>query len=883
MTPRSPVPPRLARVLARLRPLGGRRSDAEADLAELFRERVAAHGVRYACRRYWRDVLSLWVRGVGTQPDARPTASRDTGFMRGVTRDVKFAVRLFRRQSGVVSVALVGLGVAIGVSTPVFSIANAFNFRALGVDNPEAVVHVDRTLDVNGVRQRGWTFSDYLRMSEVATLIRLEASVPGEVAVSATPEAVAGPPVTVRFVTGRFAGTFGGRTRLGRAPGPADDAPGAGAVATLHYAFWRDRLNGDPAIVGRTMYFNGAPVTVVGVFDRSFTGPFEATRSPPDAELSLASASTVLSDTGPFGPGSTAGVEVIGRLQPGATAAQAEAEANALARGLGWGPTAGTRDAGVRLRPAGNQFTADDLQMSVIAGTIVGLIVLLAASNVANLLLAGAVSRQQEIGARLALGASRSRIVRQLVTESLLLGLLAGATGLAVALWITPLVAALFYIPPASDLAPDFRLIAFVTLVSVLAGVAAGLAPARFGARTDFAAVLKSGAPQSSAAPLARRLRSVFLGIQAAASVMLLVLTALFTRALLQASQSGDLPVDRLVTISAFPSQAGAHVPNTTFWNAALDRVRTVPGVEKAGLARYPPLQSTSATTVMLNGVPHRVLPNQVSPEYFDIVGARFVAGRPHTLSEAAAGDPVAVITEGLAKAFWPKGDALGSTLDRVHDLYRDLRVIGIVTDTALPPARASSVGRSGVIFRPVLEPDDVQMVVLLTEEGSGSLDALRSAVAVDSGRRSRLSLVRDELERRLAGPRVMAVVAATLGGLAVVLAVIGIVGVAFLLVGQRRRELGVRLAIGATSSDIMRIVLRDGLWPVVIGLVCGIGLAWMGTQVISSYLVGGVNARDPLAFTLAIAVLLASAAIGLLVPARRAARLDPVAVLREP
>jgi len=171
------------------------------------------------------------------------------------------------------------------------------------------------------------------------------------------------------------------------------------------------------------------------------------------------------------------------------------------------------------------------------------------------------------------------------------------------------------------------------------------------------------------------------------------------------------------------------------------------------------------------------VFTNQVSPEYYEIVGGRFVAGRSYTHSEAATGEPVAVITEGLAKAFWPGGDALGSTLGRVHDLYRDLRVIGIVTDAMLPPARRSIDGLSGVIFRPVLDPDDVQMVVLLAEAGQVSLDVLRSAVAIDSGRRSRLSLARDELDQRLAGPRVMAAVAAMLGGLALVLAVIGIVG----------------------------------------------------------------------------------------------------------
>jgi predicted permease len=454
------------------------------------------------------------------------------------------------------------------------------------------------------------------------------------------------------------------------------------------------------------------------------------------------------------------------------------------------------------------------------------------------------------------------------------------------ALWITPLTAAMFHISPAIDLAPDFRLIAFITLVSVSAGVAAGLAPARFGARTDFAAVIKGGTPQSGWAPGARRLRSVFLGIQAAASVMLLVLTALFARALVQASRPDvDFAIDRLVTISAFASPSGAQVADDTFWDTALQRVRTLPGVESAAVVASPPLRSAPVpANVILDGRRYRVEQNQASPEYFGILRARFVAGRPYSRDEAAQKAPVAVITAGLARDFWPDGNALGSTLDRVHELYKGLLVIGIVGDVAPPPGRRPSAAGFGTIYRPVIEPNRVQMVVLLTSQGGQSLDTLRDAIAaIDANREPRLSLLQDELTRQLAGPRLMAGVAAILGGLALVLAVVGILGVTFVLVGQRRRELGLRMAIGATPWDVVRIVFRQGMWPVVIGVVVGIGLALMGTQLIGSYLVGAVSPSDPIAFGLAAAVLLTSAAVGALIPARRATRVDPVTVLREP
>ena len=565
---------------------------------------------------------------------------------------------------------------------------------------------------------------------------------------------------------------------------------------------------------------------------------------------------------------------------------QAQAEAEAIAVGLGWmvaSPTSAT-EAGVGFRPAGNEFTGDDLQMSAIFGTIVGLILLLAVTNVANILVAGATARQQEIGSRLALGASRARIVRQLLTESLLLGLLAGAAGFAMTWLITPLIAAMFYIPPAIDLAPDLTLVAFITSVSVLFGVAAGLAPARVGTRMNVVSVLKGGTQQAGAAPRARRLRAVFLAVQAAASVMLLILTALFTRALLQASRP-DLPVDRLVTIATSVSPAGVHVADETFWGAALQRVRSLPGVENAAVLLAPPLRSAPVpANVTLEGRRYRVEQNQVSPEYFDILGLGFVAGRPYTLGEYAQNAPVAIITSSLANDFWPRGDALGATLDQVSDFYAGIRVIGIVADLPPPPGSRRSTADSGVIYRPVSQPDDAQMLVLLTSQGAASFHALGAAVgAIDPGREPRLSRVSDELDRRLAAPRAFALAASILGALALVLAVIGILGVTFVLVGQRRRELGLRMAIGATSWDVVGIVVRQGMWPVIVGLVVGIGLAWMGTQVIRSYLVGGVSARDPLSFGFAATVLLASAAAGLLIPARRAIRVNPVTVLREP
>jgi predicted permease len=806
--------------------------------------------------------------------------------MAGLSGDLKFAARLFRRQAAVVSLAIVGLGVAIGVSAPVFSVAYGFNFRPLGVDDPAAVVHVSRTAVIDGKERRGWTFSNYVRMRDASRLVRLEAVVPRTVSISTTPGAAGGPPIDIRFVTGTLAATFGGRTFAGRPVEPSDDVPGAPPVATLHYAFWMNQLNGDRAIVGRALYFNGAPVTVAGIFDRRFTGPFE-TIGTPGALLSLASAATVAPREGPFTSTSSAGVEVIGRLERGVTMAQAEAEAQAIAVNLGW--TTDVRASAsqmVRFRPAGNEFTDDDLQMSAIFITIVGLVLLLAATNVANLLLAGAISRQPEIAARLALGAGRARILRQLVTESTLLGVIAGLAGLVLSLWVTPFVAATLYIPPAIDLGPDIPLFVFISMLSVLAGVAAGLAPARFGARADVAPVLKGGTPQAGTSPRARRLRATFLGIQAATSVMLLVLTALFVRSLVQASHPQlGVDVDQLLTVSATNRSAPGDVSPQSFWDAARARIRSLPGVENAALVTSSPFGALPGPAVVAHdGRRYRVDQDATSPEFFEIFRMTFVAGRPYTPAETAEGAPVAVITATLAREFFPDGDALGSTLDRIHPSYRHLRVIGIVADPPRTLRSPRQGERSGAVFRPPIKSDRLRMIVLTREHARLASESVRSSIAaIDSALDVNVALVRDDLDRRLAAPRILAAIAGVVGGLALVLSVIGMLGVTCVIAGQRRREIGVRLAIGANHSEVIWMIFRQGMRPVVIGLVIGIGLALMGTRVVGSYLIGGVSARDPLAFAVAAAVLLASAALGILIAAGRGARVDPVAVLREP
>jgi hypothetical protein len=342
-------------------------------------------------------------------------------------------------------------------------------------------------------RSSGFPYSEYLQLRGAASTFRAEAWIRDAATVS-IPGAVA-EHVQMAFVSGGFFETFGSRQALGRVLQPADDAAQSETAAVLNHAYWKARLNADPTVVGRTVTLAGTPVSIVGVAGRRFNGPFGG-ENPPAIFLPLSAAHRVYDYLGPFHAASARPVTVAARLAPGAHLDSARAEATALAAALS-GPTSGMTFS-ARLEPI-SEFTAEDLAMTSVVFTILGLVVLVACANVANLLLAGAIARRQEIGARLALGASRGRIIRQLLTESLLLGAAAGAGGLWLAYMLLPLAAG-FGVPPTYDIAPDLRVYWFVALITAACSVAAGLAPARHSTRRDLVTPLMGGGLQATGA-----------------------------------------------------------------------------------------------------------------------------------------------------------------------------------------------------------------------------------------------------------------------------------------------------------------------------------------------------------------------------------------------
>jgi predicted permease len=864
-----PRPPLLARLLLRLRPLGIRRGEVDADLHEAFVERTAREGRRRAARRYYVDVLSVW--------RWNPSGAR---VVRDAIQDLTHGLRVFRRNPGPVATTIAGLALAIGVSTAVFSLLNATLFLRAGVANPDSAVQVERVW--KGGISHGWSYAEFLALREMSRETTIEATTIIGWSILFSPTA----PTLLRddsqrvrtgVVSGGYMATFGARPLHGRILLPSDDAPGAQPVAVAGYTFWTRRLDSDPSIVGRTVWLNGKPVTVVGVAERRFTG---ITDEPPALWLSFAS-DRALDESEPLSRSNYTTIAVVARLSGRATIAQAEGQLTALAAALGRESTDQYRTTGAKLLSANERPGKKGLALVVgLLLTAVGLVVLLACVNVANLQLASAFARQREIGVRLALGASKGRIVRQLVTESIVLGWAAGAMGLAFAIWLGPVLARAIGIPITFDLAPDVRVFAFLVFVSCVAGIGAGLAPARYGARGDLLTPLKGDGPRVGPSGRSSRLRGALIGVQAAASLVLLVIASLAMRAALRATQI-DVGFDpsHLVAVTANPGRedaAKAYVP------VALDRVRAAPGVQAASLVEMPPFTAgTLGMNFTRGGVSHPALLTRTDAGYFSTLGLRILRGRTYSEPEAAAAAPVAVVSETLARRLWGQGEPLGQVLEefKLVDKAPRVTVIGVVSDTVT--ARLQQI-RTAVVYRPLTRMATARLIVRTAGQPEAALPALRAALQpIDSRVRVEMRLVRDGLQKELDLPRTFAAIAGYVAALALALAAIGMYGVTAFVTGQRTREIGVRIAVGASRADVVRLLLGDSLRPVAIGLTAGLIGALIASRLFEGSLYG-VSARDPMAFSVAALTLLAAGALATYLPTRRASRVDPVVVLRQ-
>jgi putative ABC transport system permease protein len=793
-------------------------------------------------------------------------------------RDLTLAVRQLRRHPGFAALAVGVLALAIGANSAIFSLVEAVLLREPGFHDPSRLVFVWERNTVRGRDRNVVAPYNFVRWRERAQ------SFSGLAAFSARQGNLTsgGAPERVDFgvVTGDLFAVLGVKPLLGRTLEEKDSRPEATLTTVLSEGLWRRRFAADPGVLGQTLTFNGRSLVVVGVMPSSFQVPAAANLWVPL----------------PVGPEmrEAAGrwMTVVGRLQSGVTVAQAEDEMSRVSaelakespRNVGWTTSVYPLHADLvrEVRPA----------LGVLMGAV-ALLLLVACANIANLLLARAMTREREVAVRTALGAGPLRLVQQLLTESLVLGLLGGATGLVLGTWLLQGLTVL--LPPEvrviSTISLNGRVVAFTAVLSVLSAVFFGLVPALQQLRPELVPALKEGGGVRGSSHGRRRLKNALVVAEVALSLVLTAGTALLLRSFYTLAHvdpgfraAGVLTVPIDLPRATYPEPE----KHAVFFRSAVEKVAALPGVTSAGAMSWMPFQGGAATSFRLLDRPEPA-PGQaptgdirfVTPGLFRTLGIRLLAGRDFSEADAHDRPRVVIINEALARDAWPGRDAIGQRVSMEWDGEQNAEVIGVVADVRLrsldTPARATLYWAQSQV------PSSFMTLMVRTEQ---------PPVAVAGSVRGVISGIDPELPPGKVLP-LDAVVAGTLerqgfllrllgafAGVALGLAVLGVYGVMAYFVMERVPEIGVRLAIGARPRDIVRLMLgegaRIGFWGVLLGLVVAIP----GAGALRS-LMFGVTPRDPWSLGTVALVLLATTLLAAWLPAWRAGRLDPVKALR--
>ena len=705
-------------------------------------------------------------------------------------------------------------------------------------------------------------------------------------------------------VSGNYFDLLGVKMALGRAFLPDEDRTvDTHPVVVLGNVLWQRRFNSDPGIVGRTVYLNSHPFKVIGVAPLSFGGVKYAIRQYFWVPLMMQTALGVYKEW-PTNRGVN-NLNLLGRLKPGVTMKQAEADLNIIAENLGRLYPKINAESKIQVVPQVegrfSLFAGFIKFTSVIALAVAALVLLVACANVANLLLARAASRSREIGIRLAIGAGRFRIVRQLLLESLLLAALGGALGIFFAFWGTDLIRA--SIPPMPypinfDFSPDLLVLKWMLLISLLTGVIFGLVPALIASRTDLVSMVKSDAAGQLHRGRAGRwnLRNLLVVGQVATSIIVLVCAGLFLKSLSRVQNADPgFSVENLITMRLDPGTFGySDAEGKRFFSELLRRIEAQPGVRAASLALFLPLaeNDTGRGPIVKDGDPPPppgqglwINANVVAPKYFETMKTPLVLGRDFTEHDNNDAPKVAIVNQEFARRFYgSEQNALGKRFWEWGNDTALLEIVGVAKDGRYLNLYESP---QPYIFAPEYQSDySSQMTLLVSANASSDLKAVADGVRREIAQMdSRVPVFGLQMaERNLAyaywGPRLAAGLATGFGLLALILATMGLYSVMTYAVSRRTREIGIRVAIGAQGRDVLKLVVGQGMLLIVAGVVIGLVGAFALTRVLSSLLFG-VGATDPLTFIGITLLLIAVALLACWIPARRAMTVDPMVALR--
>jgi predicted permease len=804
-----------------------------------------------------------------------------------LAQDVRYGVRTLARAPGFTAIALVVLSLGIGANATIFSLANAFFLRPLPVSDPGSVVRVCSNR-YSTTRQRSYLeYRD--RNSTLSGLAAFQMKSFG-LLIDRETEHVFG-----EIVSGEYFSTVGIAPARGRLLLPGDDRAGASPVVVLSYAFWTRRFGAAPDAIGRTIRINDQPFQVIGVAAQDFSGLMTPLRG--DLWVPLAADAYLRPALDAEARLDSTSLHLVGRLKPEADRARAQADLDTIGRQLR--TAAGQPDSGTAVSVYAGTTLHPEIAPPVTAFTavlmaVVGLVLLIVCVNVANLVLARAAGRRLELAIRQALGAGRGRLLRQLLTESLLLSSAGAVGGLAIAYWSTRLLAAVQLpapVPLALDLAIDVRVLAFTTLVAVMTSLAFGLAPALTASRVDLVGALKGSAGEGRGHS---RLRSGFLVAQVSMSVLLLIAAGLFIRGFRNA-RSFDLgfDTDRVLTASVDLETRGySEARGREFVRAIVERLGAAPGVVGANALDIVPVTLSNRTGQMIRegdpepGPDRPPLPNvylnAVGPGHFRTLRIAMAAGRDFTERDDASATDVAIVNETLARRYWPESSALGKRLRPTGAPDRLLEVVGVVRDSKYVTVDEEP---RPFVYRPLAQAYTPHVTLLVRASGT-SADALRTikeaVKAQDPGLAVfNVATLADATALALLPAQVAGNLLGALGVLALLLAALGIYGVLSYIVRSRTREIGVRIAIGATPQAVAFMVVRQSLKWSVVGLSIGLISAGLLTRLLQRFLYG-ISPTDPLTFGMVTLLLVLVASAAALIPAARASRLDPIIALKD-
>lgn len=815
-----------------------------------------------------------------------------------IWRDLSYAARTLIRSPGFLVVTFIAIALGIGVNTTILGIVNALLLRPLAIGHSDRVVQVFTTdSHFSGRNQNSYlNFLDYRKQNTVFTgMAGYSFAVAGMTRGGETSN------VLGQMVSGNYFELLELAPFLGRAFLPEEDsAPSAHPVVILSYKFWK-KLGGDTSIVGNTIVLNGHAFTVIGVGPPGYTGI--DTGVAPEFWVPLAMHSWIRPSGDEWFENRRAlFLSIAARLKPGISISTAQAQMKTIAHQLEQAYPEVNRERSVVMVSAetaksqafggpGNENTTKNISLLLLAAA--GSILLIACANVANLLLARATTRQREMAIRVALGAGRGRVIRQLLTESVLLAFIGGIGGILLAYWLGDVLIGLLPatpVPLSLDPKPDLRVVLSALLLTVFSGIIFGLAPALQTTRGDLTQGLRERAVAESGFQR-WNLRNLLVIAQIAVSLLLLIGSALFLKSFHRAQQiDPGFRTQNLAIVSIDPALAGYDQKRGgQIARFIVEQVRRDPQVRSADLGQFVPLGfGGEGRTIVAEGRDENAQSNRkmanisaVTSGYFETMGIPILQGRnftEHDAGENAA--KVAVISETMAKTFWPGEDAVGRRF-RYYNRDEAFEVIGIARDV-----KAATLGETPVpmLYTPFREIPDGGITIFVHTAGvPGSMLPELHRVVRDIDNHISITYektVAQHLAFALWPSWMGAILLGSLGILALVLASVGVYGVMAYSVTQRTRELGIRMALGAQGSQVLQLVLRQGMLLAAIGLVIGL-IAAFGSTRLASTLLYGVNPSDPLIFT-GVTVLLAAAAFAACYfPARRALKIDPVVALR--